>query len=75
MMGPGIMDGNWYGGGLFMIILWVVVIVGIILFVQWAVEQGRSKNEPETALDILKKRYAKGEINKEEFEAKKKDIV
>ncbi|MBI2563529.1 MAG: SHOCT domain-containing protein, partial [candidate division NC10 bacterium] len=45
----------------------------------WLVEQGRpgSASGPggESALDILKKRYARGEIGKEEFEAKKKDLL
>jgi putative membrane protein len=53
------------------------VIIGIVYFVKWIVSAGR-KHEiqtEETALDILKKRYARGEISKEDFERMKQDIV
>jgi putative membrane protein len=46
--------------------------------VKWLLQQGRSEPkgpaQGESALEILKKRYARGEINKEEFEQKKKDL-
>lgn len=34
----------------------------------------RESTESETSLDILKKRYAKGEVTKEEFEEMKRDL-
>jgi putative membrane protein len=42
----------------------------IYLATRW----GRSTGVGETPLDILKKRYAKGELTKEEFDQKKKDL-
>ena len=59
-----------------MIAFWVAVIIGIVYFVKWIIAAGKRyeiKGE-ETALDILKKRYAKGEISREEFERIKQDI-
>lgn len=59
-----------------MIAFWVAVIIGFVYFVKWIIAAGKShatKSE-ETALDILKKRYAKGEIGKEAFERIKQDI-
>lgn len=54
------------------------VLFGLIIMIIYTVSQGfrpkEPKEEKETALDILKKRYAKGEINKEEFEKIKRDL-
>ena len=66
--------GMWWFGPIFMLLFWVVVIIGIVVLIKWIVGQTGSKAE-ESALEILKKRYARGEISKEEFEAKKKDIM
>jgi putative membrane protein len=69
----------WGGyGGFLMLVFWVAAIAGLIFFLKWVVEQSRSgtsSSSRESALDILKKRYAKGEIDKEEFEQKKKDLL
>ncbi len=58
---------------LMMVLFWGLVIVGLVFGIRWLVTQGR---EPRTdsALDILRQRYARGEINKEEFEAKKREL-
>ncbi|MGC9092241.1 MAG: SHOCT domain-containing protein [Bacteroidota bacterium] len=68
---------NWMMGGWFMMVLfWILVIIGVVLLVRWIGLQNKaSMTEKESALEILKKRYAKGEISKEEFEEKKKDLV
>ena len=69
--GYGMMGG--FGGGLMMIVFWALLIVLVV----WIVKEisGRHSNSDSKALDILKERYAKGEINKEEFESKKKDLI
>ncbi len=79
-MGPGMM--NWgYGMGLgwsiIMMAFWIAVIAGIIFLIRWVVlstDRRRENNGEDSALEILKQRYAKGEINKEEFMEKKKDL-
>ena len=63
-----------FGGGIMMLVVWIAVII----FIVWIVKEinGKNKNSKSNgnALDILKERYAKGEINKQEFEEKKKDL-
>jgi putative membrane protein len=58
---------------------WILFIVIIALFIRWIVVStitgARSLRQEESPMDILKKRYARGEISKEEFEEKKRDLV
>jgi putative membrane protein len=67
-------------GILAMIIFWIIVVLIIVAIVRWATGHGREhwhgkERDESSALRILKERYAKGEINKEEFETKKKDLT
>lgn len=62
-------------GWLFMIIFWVLVILGVVYIIKLVGERTRKEERGETVLDILKKRYAKGEITKEEFEKMKDDLM
>ena len=62
---------GWFGGGIMMILFWAV----IIYFIVWLVRNNKTNEVGDKkALEILKERYAKGEINKQEFEEKKKDL-
>ena len=57
-------------------ILWIAIIALIVFFLWQYLRQdknlGNSKN---SLLEILKQRYAKGEIDKEEYEEKKRDLI
>lgn len=69
---------EWMGGGMwFGWFFWIIVIVLVIWLVINQSNRSRQNYEPprqETAIDILKKRYAKGEISKEQFEQMMKDL-
>lgn len=63
-----------YGGG-FMWLLFIVVIgVLIYLVLQYTKTKGGTGMSGETPLDVLKKRYAKGELTKDEFDRMKRDL-
>jgi putative membrane protein len=79
-MGPGMMGGYGYGHGfglfwgIFMAIIIAAVVVGIIFLVRAAVtgpRHERSAPGEDEAMQILRKRFASGEISKEEFEERK----
>ena len=68
-------DGHWFGGG-FMWFFWILLIVAIV----WAVNtiannSSNTADSQQTALDILKKRYAQGDIDRDEFEQIKKNLA
>lgn len=78
---------DWMGGlGGFMFPgLGLIVIVIVVVIVVWALAGGRLSGSPggpsdsrptspETPLEILRKRYARGEITREEFEQMKNDL-
>lgn len=83
--GPHMMwwDGGWYGmifGPLFMILVLAAVIAAVVLFVRWIGGPWQGTVPPHqtvpgrTPLDILKERFARGEIDKDEYEEKRRLI-
>ena len=76
--GPHMMWGGWHGmffGPLMMIIFIAVVVVLVVLAVRWlGGSHGASQplSPAKTPLDILKERFARGEIDKEEFEERRR---
>ena len=63
---------GWGMGWLGMLAYWVLLALIFTLLVKYAT--GTDKEKDKSALDILKKRYARGEINREEFEQKQRDL-
>jgi len=67
----------WWGWGIGMMALmfffWFLVIVGFVIGFRWLLGKGK-KEIDDPAARILRERYARGEVTKEEFEAKKKDL-
>lgn len=76
MWGPGWGSGYGVFGWLMMLLFWILIIVGAVLIIRWLVTEtgSRGAGSGETALDILKRRYAKGELTKEQFDAMKRDL-
>jgi putative membrane protein len=67
----------WGAGGLVMMLLmlvfWGLVIAGLVLGLRWLATQGRGTGRDEAG-EILRQRYARGEIDKQEFETRKRDL-
>jgi putative membrane protein len=68
---------GWMGFGVIgMWLFWILVIVVVVVLAKSVGGPGASseRRQPKTALDILNERYARGEIDKEEFATKKRDL-
>lgn len=61
--------GMGFGGGIFMILFWVLLILGVVYLVKMLLGGGSAaEKRNESAREVLEKRFARGEISKEEFE-------
>lgn len=65
-----------YGPGFFgvgmMILFWAIIIGAAVLIVRWLMDKDRTRGS--SALDILKERLARGEVDPAEYEARKKAL-
>lgn len=82
MMGGGMMNGFGFGGlGLIGLIFNLVIIVGIVILIVWAVRRftsgTTSSNQPtsnQSAREILQSRYARGEITRDQYQQMLQDL-
>ncbi len=69
----------WGAGGIVMmlgmLLFWVALITGIVLGVRWLMRDARGGSRPDGALEILRERYARSEISREEFEQRRQDLT
>jgi len=75
------MMGDWGGWGwgmgfgwIFMVLFWALIILGIVALARWLFVAGGSGRSGQRPLDILKERYARGEINREQYEQMRRDL-
>lgn len=67
---------GWIG----MLLFWGLVIAGIVALVRWAGAQSGAPRNPSsdaparTPLQILQERYARGEIERDQYEIKRRDL-
>ena len=68
---------GWFGAGFGMILFWILVIAVIALLVRLISNSGgkRESRRRRTPIETLEDRYAAGDISREEFMEKKKDLV
>ena len=73
--------GDWGGWGwgmgfgwIFMILFWGLIILGIVALAKWLFSASSAGGSGKSALDILEERYAKGAINREQYEQMRRDL-
>lgn len=70
------MEMMWGMGGmtLFSVLFWAAVLVAIVAGVWWLVRRGPRRGG-DKALEALRERYARGDISRDEFETKRRDLI
>lgn len=67
----------WWGWGLgmmvMMLLFWGLVIVGLVILIRWLIGQSK-EGRSDSPTEVLRQRYARGEIDKEQFESMKRDL-
>ena len=73
--------GNFSGWGMgfgfiFMLLFWGLAILGIVALIRWLITQSSSNrsSRDKSPLEVVQERYARGEIDREEYEQKKRDL-
>jgi putative membrane protein len=68
------------GMGFMMFLFWILIVVGIVFLAWFFSEVGRRARGPqaagaqETALEVLRKRYARGEITRDQYQEMKREL-
>ena len=66
-------DGMFFGGG-YMWILWLTLLVVVVYVLKVLVAGDSGRSSEDDALEILRQRYARGEIDEQEFEQRKQEL-
>lgn len=66
--------GTWGGMGVGMLLFWGVIIALIVFIARFLMNDATASGGDKTPLQTLKARYARGEMDKDEFEQKKRDL-
>ncbi|MDR8391438.1 SHOCT domain-containing protein [Aliifodinibius sp. S!AR15-10] len=67
-------DFNFFGGGWMMFVWWFIIIVLVIIAIRALINSNQNKQNNKTPMEILKRRYANGEIDEEEFHRRKQEL-
>lgn len=68
-------DFNFFGGGWMMVFWWFIILVLIVFVIRTLKNSGQDNQNKETPMEILERRYAEGEIDEEEFNKRKKELL
>jgi putative membrane protein len=60
---------------IFAVLFWAVVLVAAVWLVMWAIRVAPRRVRPDSALHILDERFARGEIDQQEYQARKAELT